>query len=255
MYCDKSKKTGYVVEERIPQLSPKWTLYTGGLACKFIDKIGTDIDFCLIDTVHRNPGEILDFLMILPYLKDGAIVVFHDIALHFITKVDIIGWTKTYQKTNTNGLLMSAIKGTKILPEYVTTPYPNIGAIVIDKSTREQIWDVFNLLTQNWTYTIPEEEVSFIQKHFERFYNNSLIEIYKTAIQIYNKETDKNLSQTMYSADLKSNIKEAQTKATKYFWLYKTALGKKRKEKKRLYKYYKERVRILSKYLADIKEH
>ena len=32
-----------------------------------------------IDSGHYEPGEILDFLMVLPFLKEEAIVIFHDI--------------------------------------------------------------------------------------------------------------------------------------------------------------------------------
>ena len=32
-----------------------------------------------IDSAHFEPGEILDFLIVLPFLKENAIVGFHDI--------------------------------------------------------------------------------------------------------------------------------------------------------------------------------
>jgi len=65
-YRSNGKKTGYFVE-KYSNLKPKWELCTGGFVSQFIDKIGNEIDFCLIDTAHYNPGEIFDFLMILPY--------------------------------------------------------------------------------------------------------------------------------------------------------------------------------------------
>jgi hypothetical protein len=64
------------------ELKQRWKLYTGGLSIKFMDEIGGDIDFCLIDTLHTIPGGILDFLMVFPYLKNDAIIIFHDINLH-----------------------------------------------------------------------------------------------------------------------------------------------------------------------------
>jgi predicted O-methyltransferase YrrM len=57
-----------------------WSLFKGDLATAFLEKIGNDIDMVFIDTVHYQPGEILDFLMVLPFLKEEAIVIFHDIA-------------------------------------------------------------------------------------------------------------------------------------------------------------------------------
>jgi len=41
--------------------------------------IGNNIDMVFIDSAHFEPGEILDFLIVLPFLKEEAIVMFHDI--------------------------------------------------------------------------------------------------------------------------------------------------------------------------------
>ena len=57
----------------------KWTLFKGNVIPKFIDNIGNDIDLVFIDSAHFEPRKILDFLKILPFLKEGAIVGFHDI--------------------------------------------------------------------------------------------------------------------------------------------------------------------------------
>lgn len=68
-YRDCTKKTGFIVDEQFHDLKSKWKLYTGGLAAKFMYEIGGEIDLCLLDTAHSNPGEFIDFLIILPYLK------------------------------------------------------------------------------------------------------------------------------------------------------------------------------------------
>ena len=49
-----------------------------GINPDVIDEIGSDIDFLILDTLHIVPGEILDFLVCLPYLTKDAIVVLHD---------------------------------------------------------------------------------------------------------------------------------------------------------------------------------
>ena len=74
-YRNNSKDTGFIVNENFSYLKDKWKLYTGGVSAKFIEEIGADIDLCLLDTVHSNPGEFLDFLMILPYLKKNLYLV------------------------------------------------------------------------------------------------------------------------------------------------------------------------------------
>ena len=68
-YNRKEKETGWLVKEKFSNLTNKWTLYTGGITSNFIEKIGGDIDLTFIDTVHYAPGECLDILQILPFLK------------------------------------------------------------------------------------------------------------------------------------------------------------------------------------------
>ena len=63
---NRTEETGWIVKEKFRNLLNKWTLYTGGITANFIEKIGGDIDFVFIDTLHYAPGEWLDILQILP---------------------------------------------------------------------------------------------------------------------------------------------------------------------------------------------
>ncbi|MDR2659106.1 MAG: class I SAM-dependent methyltransferase [Spirochaetaceae bacterium] len=151
---DAKQKSGYFVDN-YPELKDKFHLYTGGLALRFLDEIGGGIDFCFIDTVHFNPGEILDFLFVLPYLKDDALVVFHDTKLQTNIAMSLNKWEIT------NNLLISAIFGKTIVQgnfsrsaneiEYPSeqgiTYFPNITAVRLCKETREHLYNIFNLLT------------------------------------------------------------------------------------------------------------
>jgi predicted O-methyltransferase YrrM len=180
-YKSPDKKTGYLVEN-YNELKQKWNLYTGGLALKFMKKIGKEIDFCLIDTVHTNPGGILDFLMILPYLKKNAIIIFHDIGWHTWNYLDS-------QWDITNALLMSTIYGKKIIQGNFsqkdenngrTTVFPNIGGIKINNDTSKHIYELFNLLTIKWDY-IPEEEIeliSYLSEYYAPYFMEQLQNIF-----------------------------------------------------------------------------
>lgn len=176
-YRDKTKNSGFVVDE-YPELKKKWTLYTGGMASEFIDKIGDEIDFCFIDTMHALPGEVIDFLLVLPYLKSDAVVVFHDTNLQT--------WGRWPQCTS-NNMLVSAISGEKIVPETFENIFfhntlktdfqmyfPNITGVVLDGTQKDKIWDIFNLLTQKWKYQLKSEDVVSIKlalrKHYSDFY-------------------------------------------------------------------------------------
>jgi len=188
-YKDIDKKTGYFVDN-YQHLKLKWKLYTGSLALKFIDQIGSGIDFCLIDTVHTNPGEIFDVLMVLPFLKDNAIIVFHDTALHtyyYLDKKIFLG-----ERAITNNLLMSSITGKKYLQgNYVVTGekgFPNIGGIKTNENTKENIFEIFNLLMIKWSYLPTDDQkneiISFLGKYYNKYYIDYLVDVFH-----YQKQT------------------------------------------------------------------
>jgi predicted O-methyltransferase YrrM len=187
-YRDKTKNTGYIVDS-YPDLKNKWKLFTGGLSFNFMEEIsgGGGVDFCLIDTVHSNPGEILDTLMALPFLKDDAIIVFHDVNMHtgsgaFAECNALSGYT--------NNLLLSAIAGKKYIQGdfVINSPYanwekhprfPSIGAIKINAETKKHAFEIFNLLTLKWTYLLKPEEERGIIDFFSKYYDEYFIEYLK----------------------------------------------------------------------------
>ena len=81
---DISNNVGSCVRNYFPEFLNKWTLFQGDVAAKFIEHIGNNIDMLFIDSAHLEPGEILDFLIVLPFLKENAIVGFHDIGIKIL---------------------------------------------------------------------------------------------------------------------------------------------------------------------------
>ncbi|MDR0518986.1 MAG: class I SAM-dependent methyltransferase, partial [Clostridiales Family XIII bacterium] len=199
-YRDKSRLTGWAID-RYPHLKEKHALYAGDMACAFLDEIGDGIDFCLIDTVHANPGEILDFLMVLPYLKENATVVFHDTKFHCWGIVEKPAWREWSITTNE---LLSAVVGKKIVNNgMVYTPemekfdqskemfFPNIAAVKINAETRTNIFDVFNLLTVHWDY-IPtkvhwQKFCTHIFRHYGTYYLEYLQRVYSYYVDFYSE--------------------------------------------------------------------
>ena len=76
---DSNENVGKCVYKYFPDFVKKWELFKGNVASNFMKKIGDNIDMVFIDTAHFEPGEILDFLIVLPFLKEGAIIIIHDI--------------------------------------------------------------------------------------------------------------------------------------------------------------------------------
>ncbi len=160
--------------DSFPELTSKWTLYKGGIACNFLDEIGGDIDICLLDTMHCNPGEFMDYLQIIPYMKKNGIIIIHDIAMHALGS----------PLHTTCGTLFSVIKGEKILPAR-TEAYnnlPNIGAVVLDDNPMDRAFDVFNCLSLPWAYNISDNDVQLLIKHFSKHYDSNLIELFKNIV-------------------------------------------------------------------------
>lgn len=176
-YKNPRKNVGYLVKEKFPKLTKNWNLYTGDIPCSFMDKIGDGIDFVLIDTIHVRPGEINDFLSVLPYLKENAIVCFHDIGASF-------NWGLNFKPAYyCNDILFSCIKGEKILPrKNYTEFFPNIGAIKLDDNQKKNFIDYFFLLSLPWEY-IPEKcDSQKLISHFQKHYGSKLTEYYKKSL-------------------------------------------------------------------------
>ena len=172
-YRDNSKDVGFIIDEKFSNLKNKWKLYTEGTAAKFMDEIGDEIDLCLIDTMHINPGEFLDFLIVLPYLKKNAILILHDIALHYFRKHSL-----------TNGILFSCLKGKKItFNEGNWNKFANIGAVILDENVKDNILDYLYLLTLPWQYLPSYNDILECQKLFSKNYVEEFVDTFMDITQ------------------------------------------------------------------------
>ena len=161
-YKDSTKKTGFLIEELFPEFLDRWILQTGGLACEFLDQIGDGIDLCLIDTTHRHPGEFLDYLMVLPYMKKDGIIVIHDTCFHTFPN---------FPPSGTCNILFSTIRGIKFSPTHWVEKYlPNIGAVQLEEKSFSDAWSIFNLLSLRWCYLITDQQIATMRRHFQKHY-------------------------------------------------------------------------------------
>ena len=185
-YKDHRKRSGFVVGERFPDLYEKWNLYTGGVAARFCNDIGGGVDFCLIDTAHALPGEVLDFLMVCPLLREGAVVVLHDLCLHT--------WPRNRLRNEyASSLLFNALDDPKITIRAVDPPmlFPNIGAVRIEKHATEAdyIDDLLRFLTFPWKYVPLPEEADEILRHFSKHYRSDQAEFLRRIFS-FQREND-----------------------------------------------------------------
>ena len=180
------EKIGCCVKNIFPELLNKWSLFKGNISAKFIEEIGGGIDMVFIDTSHYEPGEILDFLIILPFLKKGAIVAFHDID-NQITCAKKDNKRKEYAPY----IIFNIIKGKKFLPSGKGILTKDIGAIKLDNNQYKYIIDYFRALGGQWQYFPEEEDINLIKNLFEKYYNKDCMTIFEETVS-FNREFVKN---------------------------------------------------------------
>ena len=166
---------GQCVNNYFNQLKKKWTLYKGNIATEYLEKIGNNIDMLLIDTAHFEPGEILDFLIALPFLKEESIVIFHDIANQI-----------THSERGRNEwapyIIFNAIRGEKFIPSGKFILKQDIGAIKLYKNQRKYYNDYFRLLGGQWQYFPKEIHINQIKKFFSKYYTKDCLNIFEEAV-------------------------------------------------------------------------
>ncbi len=179
-YRDNTKKTGYLAEEykSIVKKDTKHILFSGKYAVECLETIGKDIDFLILDTVHSLPGELLDFLACYPYLKNGAVVVLHDIALN-------------HHKAGMEGIateVLFQVAATKKILNFEDGGYPNIGAFEKDNFLREYIEKIFSTLTMKWNYLPAQEELCLYKNFYRKYYSEEELQWFEIAVRLNAKE-------------------------------------------------------------------
>lgn len=158
------KKIGYVVSEWKEYLSnyEKYHLYTGCVVAEVIEEICEDekCDFCIIDTSHIMPGEVLDLLAVLPFLKENGVIVLHDVMLHHMSK----------NRCYATQIAFDCIVGNKIW-NWDSEKYPNIAAVQINEDTYKYSLDLVSALGIPWEYDpgpeILEQYAKIVKKYYD----------------------------------------------------------------------------------------
>ena len=188
-----NEKIGICVKKYFPEYLNKWSLFTGNIAAYFIEKIGDNIDMVFIDSAHFEPGEILDFLIILPFVKERAIIGFHDIG-NQITKAG---------KNNTRRewapyLIFNIIKGQKYFPSGNYFLTKDIGVIKLEKNQKKYIHDYFRALGGQWQYFPKENHIKIVKTLFNKYYDNTSLAILNEAIEFNRKFVKNNPMKNLY---------------------------------------------------------
>jgi len=174
LFNDQTKNTGFRVNKYFPELTKSWKLFTGQLPHKFLTKLNMKFDFVFLDTAHTAPGEILNFIELLPFLNENAIIVLHDILWHFSSKINFYP---------SNVYLYPVIHGDKVLLKNKDGSLGNIGGIFLYNNQEKYYLDYFFLLLAFWEYMPEDKEINDLRIFIKKFYKKNIyLKIFDTAV-------------------------------------------------------------------------
>ena len=174
---------GICVKNIFPEFVDRWTLFKNDIAAKFMEQIGNNIDFVFIDSAHFEPGEILDFLIVLPFLKKGAIVGFHDIANQITVPNNRNEWAPY--------IIFNMIRGKAYYPSGYNLLKHDIGIKILDNNQNKYIHDYFRALGGQWQYFPKQKHIQLIIELFKKYYDNDCLTMFNETVE-FNKKFVKN---------------------------------------------------------------
>lgn len=189
---------GACVKSLFPNFLTKWTLYKGNIATKFMENIGRNIDMVLIDSAHFEPGEILDFIIVLPFLSEEAVIVVHDIANQITVPKKARGWIGKRNEWAPY-IIFNSIRGKIFLPSGKNLLTHDIGAKKLDINQKQYFHDYFRLLGGQWQYFPKEIYIHQMYEYFKKYYDNDCLSIFKEAVDFNRNFVKKNSIANLYN--------------------------------------------------------
>ncbi|MEY8338952.1 class I SAM-dependent methyltransferase [Lachnospiraceae bacterium 62-35] len=180
-YRNPDLPVGYCAMEKYADLmNKKWHLLGGYDPAEIMEKLDEKFDFCVIDTYHHHPVEVLNFISILPWLNDGAIVIMHD--------TTVFEWRlkETFLQMLAPRLLLSAVCAEKYIPDLpsgnMTTS--NIAAWQVSADTRKYCQGLFDILYVPWETPILKGTCQSINELVKKHYPSKMSEYYADAVRV-----------------------------------------------------------------------
>ncbi len=191
---DISRETGFFAAPVIANLKCGRHEFHLGRSIPFLlDAMGGGIDFLILDTTHSLPGEVLDFLVALPYLKEDAVVCLHDISLTQDNTLIVNGKLMNFITEpghfhdNATAALLASVVADKflnlIIGNDLALRYPNISAFQITPDTMKNIENVFLTLVLRWRY-LPGNDMLSYSELILRHYPKELYSIFQETIRM-----------------------------------------------------------------------
>lgn len=168
-----------------PEFSGRARLMLGRDVSAFLEEIGGGIDFCILDTAHYLPGEILNFLCILPYLKDGATVVIHDQTVFLETDHPFVQYIGPASIIACR-VLFDCIIGEKLVPNFArgtSISIPNIASLIITRETRKYIGNLLSSLMLPWRFLPDRKMIDDVSSCLRKNYPAHYVDYFSAVVQ------------------------------------------------------------------------
>lgn len=168
-YRHPEKPSGFIVEEKFPKLMDKWKVYRGGDISCFIEDIGGDIDFLMLDSAHVHPWETLNFLCVLPFMKNFSYAAVHDLTLFVRPGSRFSSKASCY-------LFASVVSDQKIkpVPSDIDNQFAgiaNMGAFRVSEDTRKYVDNLFECLFFPWDTLVSKKDIDDVSKIIKKYYS------------------------------------------------------------------------------------
>ena len=163
-FHNKKFPTGWAAKKLYPG-KKNWHLHTGKFLPEIIEDLNLEFDFCFLDTAHAIPGEILDYLVVLPFMREGGVVALHDTALYFFND---------HYKAFATRILLDTAVGKKITPPRLSEKDANLGAFEITADTYTYVGNVFSVLCMPWGYLLDRRQFQIYHDFFLRYYGSEV---------------------------------------------------------------------------------
>lgn len=163
-YRNKSLKTGFLANKFIDEndISVHQFIFNKTIP-EIIESIGSGIDLVVLDTTHSLPGELLDFIIVYPFLSENAMVLLHDTGLNIIKN----------NNSYATKLLFDLVIAEKYQLYDDTYIFPNISGFIVNSETKKNVINLFSALTLNWNYNL-NEHTDHYHKMIKKYYNDML---------------------------------------------------------------------------------
>lgn len=193
-YCVENNKklTGYYASEYYSNLisdNLTFNLFTGSVSAKYFQNIEGIIDLLILDTSHVIPGEILDFLLFLPKMAEGSLVILHDINLQFLNFME-------YHNNSATLELFSSVVADKYLNLDSTGNdiFTNIALFIVNHKTKDHIENVFLTLCNRWVGRLDNSDLTLYDNVFSQYYDDHIYKLFRISIELNSNENHETIS-------------------------------------------------------------